>query len=325
MAFFAAGTWKFSEQGVKTTIEVLAAGGSALDAVEQGVMTVEADPNVRSVGSGGYPNMHGESELDAAIMSGTTLGTGAVLGIRGFRHPVCVARRLMEATPHTVLAGKGADEFAFSEGFVKDPVFSREAIDRWFEIREKYMADGRKYPPLDSCTDGAYGTTGNIELQTIDPADEDGGNRSHDTVGIVAMDSSGHTAAATSTSGLWLKLPGRIGDSPLIGSGFYADDDAGMAVGTGVGEDIMRGCTSFLAVTLMAQGLCAMDAARQAITTVHRRLSKARGGDHLVGKMAVVCADRFGGFGAAANHSDFFYTYAKDDTTVQTGCAPICR
>lgn len=324
MGFFAAGTWKFSENGVKKAVEVLAAGGSALDAAEQGVMNVEDDPHVHSVGLGGYPNMFGESELDAAIMDGTTLGIGAVLGIRGFRHPVSVARRLMEVTPHTVLAGRGADEFAFSEGFKKEPVFSREAMDRWFGIYDKYIMGGQKYPRLDSCMEGAYGTTGNLELQKTD-AEEDGGNRSHDTVGIVAMDQKGQTAAATSTSGLWLKHPGRIGDSPLVGSGFYADDEAGMAVGTGVGEDIMRGCMSYLAVSYMSEGLTAMEAAQKAVVKVHRRLSKARGGDHLVGKMAVVCADRYGNFGAAANHEDFFYTYAKDSDKVVVEAAPVCR
>lgn len=323
MSFFVAATWQFSRAGVARAAQCLARGDTALDAIEQGVMAVEDDPAVFSVGSGGYPNLHGECELDAGIMCGETLATGAVMGLKGgFRHPVSVARKLMESTPHTAVAGAGADLFALEHGFCQEPVFRSEAYKRWFDIREKYMSEGRTYPPLDVCTAGRYGTTGNIEL---DDKKKHDGDRSHDTVGMIAMDAKGQLAAATSTSGLWLKIPGRIGDTPLVGSGFYADSDGGAAVGTGVGEEIMRGCMSFLAVSYMTDGLSAQKAAEKALAKLHRRLAKSRGGDHLVGKMAVVCADRHGGMGAAANHEEFYMVFAKDSEKTQIFEAPVIR
>jgi isoaspartyl peptidase/L-asparaginase-like protein (Ntn-hydrolase superfamily) len=299
---------------------------SALDALEEGVRSVENDPNVFSVGSGGYHNLHGECELDAGIMCGKTLATGAVLGLRGFRNPISVARKLMEKTPHTVIAGMGADTFALEQGFVKDPVFHEKAYERWFDIRAKCMAEGRKYPTLDACTSGRYGTTGNIELDDAKKKEISGDeDKSHDTIGMLAMDKNGNIAAATSTSGLWLKIPGRIGDTPIIGSGFYADNDSGAAVGTGVGEEIMRGCMSFLATSFLAQGFTAQEAAEKAIAQLHRRLAKIRGGDHGVGKMAIVCGDRHGNVGAAANHDEFYMFYAKDNTEPRLFEAPVVR
>jgi isoaspartyl peptidase/L-asparaginase-like protein (Ntn-hydrolase superfamily) len=305
--FVAAGTWKFSCKGVLGAGELLSSGKGALDAVEAGVAIVEDDPEVFSVGSGGYPNLHGEVELDAAIMCGTTLAAGAVLGIRGFRHPVSIARALMEKTPHTAVAGRGADEFAYAAGFQKDPRFYQKTWERWFDLRDKYLKDGRKYPSLDSCVSGSYGVSGNI----APPGSSDDGHHSHDTVGIIALDQQGHMAVATSTSGLALKIPGRIGDSPVIGSGFYADDQAGAAVATGVGEEIMRGCLSHLAVLLMSQGYSAQDAALEAVEILHRRLLAIRGKKHMVGKMALLCVDAQGRVGAAANHGDFFYTLIR--------------
>lgn len=322
MGYFVLGTWGFSKTGVLETAAVLARGASALDAVEAGVMAVENDPEVLSVGSGGYPNLHGECELDAAIMCGKTLAAGCVMGVRGFRNPVAIARKLMETTPHMVLAGTGADAFALEHGFIKDPVFHKKAMERWFDVREKYLADGRIYPPLDSCTGGRYGTTGNIELNKAPTQD---GDKSHDTVGIIAMDALGNLAAATSTSGLWLKIPGRVADSPVIGSGFYADNEAGAAVATGVGEDIMRGCLSHLAVYLMSEGMGAQEAAEQAVRKLHRRLVKSRGDDSKVGKMAVVCADKQGGIGGAANHEEFYFNYANDSGALTTVEAFVTR
>lgn len=322
MGFFVAGTWQFSKSGVKLAAERLAAGMSALDALEEGVRCVEDDPMVFSVGSGGYPNLHGECELDAGIMCGRTLATGSVMGIKGFRNPVSIARKLMEKTPHTAVVGTGADIFALEHGFIKDPVFHMGAYKRWFDIRDKYMKDGRKYPPLDVCTAGRYGTTGNIELDDAAKGDAD---RSHDTIGMIVMDQNGDIAAATSTSGLWLKIPGRVGDTPIIGSGFYADNDSGAAVGTGVGEEIMRGCLSFLAVCYMAEGSNAQEAADKAVAKLHRRLAKVRGGDSNVGKFSVVCGDRNGNMGAASNHEEFYMYYAKDAQELQLFEAPVIR
>lgn len=324
MSFFVAGTWQFSKKGVEVVAEHLAKGESGLDSLEQGIASVESDPEVLSVGLGGYPNYHGECELDAGIMDGKTLATGAVLGIKGFPHPISVARALMEQTPHTAVAGVGADTFAYEHGFKKEQVFHKKAYERWFDIRDKYMSNGQKYPPLDACTAGRYGTTGNIELDDVAKKKHDG-DRSHDTVGMIAMDDQGNLVAGTSTSGLWLKIPGRIGDTPIIGSGFYADNEAGAAVATGVGEEIMRGCISYLAVFYMSEGCTAQEAAEKAMRKSHRRLALSRGSDDKVGKMAVVCVDKHGNMGAAANHAEFYFCCAKDSTEAQVIEAPIVR
>ena len=323
MSYFAAATWQFSRKGVQAAAAALAEGLSALDAIERGISAVEDDPEVLSVGLGGYPNGQGECELDAGIMDGATLGTGAVLGLKGFPHPISVARRLMERTPHTAVAGTGADAFAFEQGFQRRQVFHRRAYDRWFDIREQYLSRGQKYPPLDACTAGRYGATGNIELDDVKR--EGDGDRSHDTVGMIALDAAGNLAAGTSTSGLWLKIPGRIGDTPIIGSGFYADSAAGAAVATGVGEEIMRGCMSCLAVLYMGEGLSAQEAAEKAMAKTRRRLAGVRGGDSRVGKMALVCADKSGGVGAAANHEEFYFCCARDALQAQVTAAPVIR
>ena len=322
MSFFVVATWQFSRKGVEVAADCLSNGALSLDALETGINAVEDDPEVLSVGLGGYPNYYGECELDAAIMDGQTLDTGAVFGIKGFPHPISIARKLMEETPHAAVAGVGADSFAFEHGFTRKQVFHQKAYERWFSVLDQYLGNGRKYPPLDSCMAGRYGTTGNIELNDKYTHD---GDRSHDTVGMIVRDSQGNLSAGTSTSGLWLKIPGRIGDTPIIGSGFYADNVCGAAVATGVGEDIMRNCMSHLAVSYMEDGLSAKEADEKAMAKAHRRLVLARGGDVAVGKMAIVCADRYGHIGAAANHQEFFYCYANDSKEVQIVSAPVVR
>ena len=142
MGFFVAATWQFSGKGVQTAAECLARGKDIMDALESGIGAVEDDPEVLSVGLGGYPNCQGECELDAGIMDGRTLATGAVLGLKGFPHPISVARKLLEETPHTAVAGAGADAFAYEHGFERRQVFHRRAYDRWFDIREQYISSG---------------------------------------------------------------------------------------------------------------------------------------------------------------------------------------
>ena len=316
MNFSVAGTWKSSEFGVTKAASFLAKGMSALDAVEIGVKVVEEDPRSANVGVGGYPNLHGECELDAAIMCGATLSTGAVLGLKGFSNPISIARRLMEVTPHTIISGIGADTFALEQGFKKNPVFYPDTYKRWFAMRNKYLVEGIKFPPLDTCTAGKF-----------EDADEvlNGNEGTHDTVGMIAIDSKGNLAAATSTSGLALKIPGRIGDSPIIGSGFYADNAGGAATATGVGEDIMRSCMSYLAVQFMIDGLSTQEAAEKTMARAHSRLAQVRGGDHAVGKMAIICMDNKGNLGSAANHDSFYMYYAKSNETLQLFCAPQIR
>jgi len=272
-------TWDFSYNGLCKAANMLNGGKDAFDASEQLAKMVEDDPEVTTVGFGAFPNAKGELELDAAFMNGRDLSLGCVLSVKGFKNPVSIARKVMTDCPHTVLTGLGAEEFADKHGCQRAIMITDDMRKAWEE----------KLLELQSGKDVLSG---------------------HDTVGVVALDSTGDIASATSTSGLSMKLRGRVGDSPLVGSGFYADNDVGGAAATGVGEDIMRGCTCFVAVELMRQGLHPQQAAEEAVRRTHNRLLR-RG--TAVGNMAVVCADKLGRFGAAANHEGFSYVAASFD------------
>jgi N4-(beta-N-acetylglucosaminyl)-L-asparaginase len=274
-------TWHFSLEGIKWAREYLDTGnGCALDAAAGVARMVEDDPNVNSVGFGGLPNRDGEVELDAAVMDGRDLSIGAVASVTGFRNPVMIARHVLQEAPHHFLVGQGAEVYAEKLGLERSCLLTEESRLAW----EQKKAD--------------------LYLPEIAPED-------HDTVGVVALDKGGDMAAATSTSGISFKLHGRVGDSPLVGSGYYVDNDIGGAAATGVGEEIMKGCTCYSAVELMRQGLSPQEAAEQAIRKTHSRLLRTRS---KVGNMAIVCADRQGRFGAAANHDDFTFVVATSET-----------
>lgn len=266
-------TWRFSLPGVELCAPLLSAGGSAFDAAEQAARMVEDDPDVTTVGSFSFPNAMGEIELDAGFMRGRDLALGCVLGLQGYANPVSVARKVMEACPHTVLIGRGAEDFAAAHGFPRAILVNDAMRAAWDKKRREAQKPS-----------------------------------GHDTVGVAALDTAGEVAAATSTSGLAMKLRGRVGDSALVGSGLYADSDVGAAAATGVVEDIMRGCTSFVAMELMRGGMHPQQAAEEAVRRTHRRIARHRGD---VGNIAVVCMNRAGQFGGAANHEGFTYAGAS--------------
>lgn len=270
-------TWDFSLDGVKNAAKTLEMKGSALDAVEEVGRIVEADPKVDSVGFGGLPNRYGEVELDAAVMDGKTLSIGAVAGLKGFIHPISIARKVMTHTPHTILVGEGAEDFALQQGFERTILINDKSRMKWEDLREK-MRKGEETPP------------------------------GHDTVGIVALDKEGNMACGTSTSGLFMKHKGRVGDSPIVGSGFYVDNELGGAAATGVGEDIMRTCLCFQVVQLMGQGYSPEQAAQQAVYHTHNRLSSVR---EKVGDISVVCMNNKGEWGAATNRNQFQHVVAS--------------
>ena len=234
-------TWYFALDGVTESAARLAAGGAAMDAVVEVATGIEANPEIDSVGYGGFPNLAGEVELDAAIMDGTTLNLGAVCGLKRCLHPILVARDVMLKSKHNVLVGEGAAEFAAAQGYPQAELLTPAAREKW----ETEMARRRDEPI------------------------------GHDTVGVIALDGGGHMCAGTSTSGAGMKLPGRVGDSPLVGSGFYVDDDCGGAAATGWGEDIMKGCASFAAVELMRAGCDPQSAAEKAVAQCHLRLARS--------------------------------------------------
>lgn len=230
-------TWEPGKIANEEAYRQLAAGKSALDAAESAAMLVEDDPAVTSVGYGGLPNRDGQVELDAAVMDGATLEVGAVAGLREIRRAASVARRVMERTPHAMLVGEGAQRFALSEGFVRENLLTEEAQRRWNEARSK----------------GELTPTG------------------HDTFGIVVRTVQGAMAAVCTTSGMAWKMPGRVGDSPLIGAGIYCDQEAGGAVATGVGEEVIRVCGSYQIVEFMRQGLDPSVAIRRVLQRIARR------------------------------------------------------
>ncbi len=230
--------------GMAAGMAVLQAGGSALDAVEVATRPVEADPADHSVGYGGYPNLLGEVELDAGIMDGQTLRTGAVAALRGYRHPITVARQVLEQVPHVLLAGDGAAQFAATLGQPREETLSPEAAAVWEHGLRTRLPAAMEQPPD---TRAAWLLQQGKHLP-IDPELVAG------TVNFIAQDAAGRLAVAVSTSGWAWKYPGRVGDSPVVGAGFYADDRYGAAACTGWGELAMRAGLARLIVWHLRHG-----------------------------------------------------------------------
>lgn len=270
----AVATWEFALQGIVAAADILSKGGKALDAAEAGVRLVETDPLVESVGRGGFLNADGNLELDGAVMDGTSMKMGVVCGVKGFEHPVTIARGVMENTRHFILVGEGAERFARSIGIPE--------ADREYLITE---AARRVW--------------------------EDKKDAGHDTIGLVALDMGDNMVVATSTSGASMKTPGRVGDSPIIGSGFYVESGIGGAAATGWGEDIMRTCCSFRVVELMRTGMKPQRAVEMVVRTAHETILRHGGKPDCI---ALVCMNAAGEWGAAANHKGFSYARANANT-----------
>ena len=251
-------TWTYGRQACAAGWpHLVRPGGGALDAVEHACRAVEADPETMTVGWGGRPDASGEVTLDAAIMLSPSR-CGSVGFVRGFMHPTTLARLVMERTPHVMLAGDGAERFARQQGMEPADLLTDAARAAWEAWRKEHAGAG-----------GPGAAKANIE------------EADHDTVGVVALDARGTLAGACSTSGLAFKLPGRVGDSPIIGHGLYVDPARGAAVATGHGELVMGVCGTFLAVERMGQG----DSPAEAASEVVRRIGEAYDlkDDHQVG------------------------------------------
>lgn len=246
-------TWTFGQKANAAGWSILARGGSSLDAVEQGCRAVEADPENMTVGQGGYPDSSGEVTLDASIMV-SPAQCGSVCYVKRHLHPVTIARRVMEDTPHVLLAGKGADRYAAGCGLESGEVTtdkSRAAWEKWRSENPEATRDVANHLPAKNIEEGLAN----------DGAENLPHNRFHDTVGVLAIDAAGLIAGACSTSGWAFKMPGRVGDSPIIGHGLYVDPKHGAAVATGSGELLMGVCGSFLAVEMLRRGATPLDAA----------------------------------------------------------------
>ena len=229
-------TWNTPNATLKAG-ELLEEGYSSLDAVEQGCMIEEADAKNQSVGYGGRPDRDGNVTLDACIMNKNG-DYGAVVYMQNIVHAISVARRVMENTPHVMLAGKGAEEFAVSSGYKKTNLLTQASKVAWEEWKKN-----ANYQPVI-----------NIE--------------NHDTIGMLAIDKNGDISGGCTTSGLAYKMAGRVGDSPVIGSGLFIDNEIGGATATGMGEEVLKTVGSFLIVELMRQGNSPQEACEEAIRRI---------------------------------------------------------
>jgi isoaspartyl peptidase/L-asparaginase-like protein (Ntn-hydrolase superfamily) len=297
-------TWSFGKRGNDAAWPQLLAGGASLDAVERVSITVEEDPEVDSVGFGGLPDAAGRVSLDGCIMHGPAPGRcGAVCALRRHLNAVSIARRVMEHTDHIMLAGEGADAFADREGFLPADLLAAQAQDSFEDWRRsKSDVDQsqdrqlRLVRPTDSGRGGQLFDRKRSKPQTTDESRWDG----HDTIGVLAIDARGAMAGACSTSGTPYKLPGRVGDSPIVGHGLYVDPEVGGATATGTGEIIMGACASFLVVETMRRGASPLESIRIALERMAR--VNALKPHHQV---AIIAMDRTGAWASAALRAGF--------------------
>ncbi len=261
-------TWNHGLIANEVAWKVIEKGGKAIAAVEAGVRKVEADPTVTTVGYGGMPDRDGNVTLDACIMDETG-NCGSVCFLQHIKHPISVARKVMDETPHVLLAGEGALQFALEQGFEKEDLLTPEAKAKWEEWKKE-----AEYDPII-----------NIE--------------NHDTIGLLAIDQKGDISGACTTSGLAFKMKGRVGDSPIIGAGLFVDNEVGGATATGMGEAVLKTLGSFLVVELMRQGKTPQEACEEAVMRIVRKQSYK---DFQIGYLAI---DKQGNYGAYCIHSGF--------------------
>lgn len=271
-------TWDFGEKANEEAWRVLRKKGRALDAVEQGVRIIESDVSNQTVGLGGLPDREGKVTLDASIMDEKG-NAGSVCFLQHIEHPISVARKVMEDTPHVMLAGAGALQFALEQGFRKIDLLTEEAQEKYQLWKEE-----SKYQPII-----------NIE--------------NHDTIGMLALDARGDLSGACTTSGLAYKMHGRVGDSPIIGAGLYVDNEVGAATATGMGEAVMKTCGTFLVVELMRQGYTPQEACKEAVMRVVRKQ------DYSHFQIGFLALDKLGNIGAYAIHSGFTYAVKERQRT----------
>jgi len=273
-------TWDFGIGANAEAWKILSKNGRALDAVEAGVQVPESDPKITTVGFGGLPDRDGRVTLDACIMD-EFANCGSVACLEHIVHPISVARKVMEKTPHVMLVGDGALQFALANGFKKENLLTVESEKAWKEWLKK-----AEYKPI-----------ANIE--------------NHDTIGMLALDANQNLSAACTTSGMAYKIHGRVGDSPIIGAGLFVDNEIGAATSTGVGEEVIRICGSHLVVELMRQGNSPQEACELAVKRIVKNQPK-KSKEMQVGFLAV---NKNGELGAYALQKGF--TYAVYSNEVQ--------
>jgi N4-(beta-N-acetylglucosaminyl)-L-asparaginase len=282
-------TWDAGIEANKAAWEILGKGGRSLDAVEKGVMQTEASQNC-CVGLGGNPDRDGYVTLDACIMD-EFANCGSVAFLERIKHPVAVARRVMEKTPHVMLVGAGAQQFAIAEGFTLEPAkLSNEAQKNY----DNWLQTSTYKPP-------AINIENKQEHGPFAPTKLANGEWNHDTIGMIAMDTHGNFSGSCTTSGAGFKMRGRVGDSPIIGAGLFVDNEVGACVATGQGEDVIRVAGAHSVVELMRQGISPENACRQVIGRI-AKIKKDKAKDIQV---AFIALDRKGTVGSFALHKGF--------------------
>jgi len=270
-------TWNVPNATAKAW-EVLQNKNSSLDAVEQGCKIEEADLSNSSVGKAGLPDRDGHVTLDACIMNAKG-DCGSVVYLQNITHAISVARKVMEETPHVMLAGKGAEQFAISKGFTSENLLTEASRKKWEEWKIK-----SEYKPII-----------NIE--------------NHDTIGMLAIDDKGDISGACTTSGLAFKMGGRVGDSPIIGAGLFVDNEIGAAVATGLGEEVVKTVGSFLVVELMRQGKSPQEACEEAI----KRIVNKPNSNYKNFQVGYIAINKKGETGSYSIHSGFSMTKYQDN------------
>lgn len=270
-------TWRHGLPANEAAWEILSKGGYALDAVEAGVKITEADPGVITVGYGGIPDAKGKVTLDACIMNEKG-DAGSVAYLQCIKHPISVARLVMEKTPHVMLSGKGAQKFALENGFKKEKLLTKKMRKRWKQWKKEERDFDAKI---------------NIENQL---------EENHDTISMLAIDEKGRLCGACTTSGMGFKMHGRVGDSPIIGAGLFVDGDVGGAAATGSGELVMKTLGSFLVVEFMRNGMSPKDACNAALERITQKIPDYE--KHQIGYIAI---SKSGETGAASLQPGFDY------------------
>lgn len=290
-------TWEAGLDANKAAWPILSGGGRSLDAVEKGVMAIEASQNC-CVGLGGNPDRDGVVTLDACIMD-EFFNCGSVAFLERIRHPVSVARKVMENTPHVMLVGSGAQQFAIAQGFaLEEQKLSKEAQAAY----DKWLKKSEYRPVINIENEGNHGPSA--------PQQNEGGPYNHDTIGMVAMDAKGNLSGSCTTSGMGFKMRGRVGDSPVIGAGLFVDNEIGACTATGQGEDVLRIAGSHTVVELMRQGLSPEAACKKAIG----RIVKIKGLKAKDIQVAFLALNKRGEAGAFAIQQGFSFAIKNNKT-----------
>ncbi len=288
-------TWDAGIEANKAAWKVLSNNGRALDAVEQGVRVTEASNNC-CVGLNAFPDRDGFVTLDASIMDEHG-NAGAVACLQRIKHPISVARLVMEKTPHVLLVGEGAQQFAVAQGF---PFESGELSEDAKKAYENWLKTSNYHPEINIENKGQAAAV---------PTRLENGDFNHDTIGMIAMDANGNLSGSCTTSGMAFKMHGRVGDSPIIGAGLYVDNEVGAAVSTGVGEEVMKICGTHLVIEFMRQGLTPEAACKKAV----ERIIKRNGDKAKDIQVAFIALNKNADFGSYAIQPGFSFAICDGD------------